>query len=89
MIDVRRTSKEVSMRMTVLFVAALTGCWSPFVSAQPDSETVTRTILKFEPLVLRPYEVAYVHDASCPGGQVLKVTGTIRGLDRKKECVHL
>jgi len=77
------------MRMTVLFVAALAACWSPFVSAQPEAEMITRTILKFEPLVLEPYEVAYVHDASCPGGQVLKVTGAIRGLNRKKECVHL
>jgi hypothetical protein len=89
MIYVRRKSKAVSMRMTAVFVAALAGCWSPFTSAQSESETVTRTVLKFEPLVLEPYEVAYVLDASCPGGQLLKVTGAIRGLDRKKECVHL
>lgn len=45
------------------------------------------TILKSEPLALSPYEVAYVHDAACPAGKVLKVTGTIRGLPRKRECV--
>jgi hypothetical protein len=88
MIYVRGMSKEIPARMVVVLVAALAGCWSPFASAQPESETVSRTILKFEPLVLEPYEVAYVHDASCPGGQVLKVTGAIRGLDRRKECVH-
>ena len=38
-----------------------------------------RTILKSEPLVLAPYEVAYVQGASCPTGKVLKVTGAIRG----------
>jgi hypothetical protein len=46
-----------------------------------------RTILKSEPLVLAPYEVAYVQDVSCPAGKVLKVTGAIRGLHRKRECV--
>ena len=45
--------------------------------------------LKSEPLVLAPYEVAYVQDGSCPMGKVLKVTGAIRGLHRKKSCVTL
>jgi hypothetical protein len=48
-----------------------------------------QTILKSEPLALAPYEVAFVHDASCPAGQVLKVTGAIRGLHRKRTCVEL
>ena len=48
-----------------------------------------QTILKSEPLVLAPYEVAFVQDASCSGGKVLKVTGAIRGLHRKKVCVPL
>ena len=48
-----------------------------------------QTILKSEPLMLAPYEVAFVQDASCPGGKVLKVTGAIRGLHRKKVCVTL
>ena len=34
-----------------------------------------RTILKSEPLVLAPHEVAFVLDASCPAGKVLNVTG--------------
>jgi hypothetical protein len=46
-----------------------------------------QTILKSEPFVLAPFEVAYVQDASCPAGRVLKVTGAIRGLQRKKSCV--
>jgi hypothetical protein len=48
-----------------------------------------QTILKTEPLMLAPYEVAYVRDASCPAGKVLKVTGAVRGLRRKHECVVL
>jgi hypothetical protein len=46
-------------------------------------------VLKSEPLVLAPYETAYVQDASCPVGKVLRVTGAIRGLHRKKACVVL
>jgi hypothetical protein len=45
--------------------------------------------LKSEPLALAPYEVAFVQDVSCPAGKVLKVTGAIRGLHRKRVCVAL
>lgn len=48
-----------------------------------------QTVLKSEPLVLAPYEIAFVQDASCPVGKVLKVTGAIRGLHRRKACVVL
>jgi hypothetical protein len=50
---------------------------------------LSQTILKSEPFVLAPYEIAFVHDASCPAGKVLKVTGAIRGLHRKRACVVL
>ena len=46
-----------------------------------------QTILKSEPLVLAPYEIAFVQDTSCGAGKVLKVTGAIRGLHRKRMCV--
>ena len=50
---------------------------------------LAQTVLKSEPLALAPYEVAFVQDASCPYGMVLKVTGAIRGLQRRKACVEL
>ena len=50
---------------------------------------LAQNILRSEPLVLAPYEIAYVQDTSCPAGKVLKVTGAIRGLHRKKACVTL
>jgi hypothetical protein len=50
---------------------------------------LAQTVLKSEPLALSPYEIAFVQDASCPAGKVLKVTGAIRGLHRKKLCVAL
>ena len=46
-----------------------------------------QTVLKSEPLLLAPYEIAFVQDASCPVGKVLKITGAIRGLHRRKVCV--
>ncbi len=48
---------------------------------------LAQTVLKSEPLILAPYEIAYVQDASCTPGKVLKVTGAIRGLNRKRVCV--
>lgn len=57
-----------------------------FAVALPCS---AQTILKSEPLALAPYEVAFVQDGSCPVGKVLKVTGAIRGLHRKRVCVTL
>jgi hypothetical protein len=48
-----------------------------------------QTVLKTEPLILAPYEIAFVRDAACPVGKVLKVTGAIRGLHRRKACVTL
>jgi hypothetical protein len=50
---------------------------------------LAQTVLKSEPLVLAPYEIAFVQDATCPAGKVLKVTGAIRGLHRRKVCVVL
>jgi hypothetical protein len=48
-----------------------------------------QTVLKSEPFILAPYEIAFVQDVSCAAGKVLKVTGAIRGLHRRKACVTL
>jgi hypothetical protein len=50
---------------------------------------LAQTVLKSEPLMLAPYEAAFVQNGLCPAGQVLKVTGAIRGLHRRKICVVL
>jgi hypothetical protein len=50
---------------------------------------VAQTVLTSEPLLLAPYEVAFVQNSACPAGKVLKVTGAIRGLHRRKACVTL
>jgi hypothetical protein len=48
-----------------------------------------QSIRTSEPLVLAPYESALVYDGTCSAGKVLKVTGAIRGLRRKKSCVAI
>ncbi|HET7887790.1 MAG TPA: hypothetical protein VFL62_16315 [Bradyrhizobium sp.] len=48
-----------------------------------------QTVLKSEPLLLAPYEIVFVQNATCPVGQVQKITGAIRGLHRRKACVTL
>ena len=70
----------------ILPVAGAAFCLAVSAALSPSA---AQTILKSEPLVLAPYEIAFVHDASCPAGKVLKVTGAIRGLHRKKACVAL
>jgi hypothetical protein len=50
---------------------------------------LAQTVLKSEPFILAPYEVAFVQDPSCGAGKVRKVTGAIRGLQRRKACVTL
>jgi hypothetical protein len=45
----------------------------------------SKTILGSEPLILAPYDTAFVQNGSCPDGRVFKVTGAIRGLDRRKD----
>ena len=50
---------------------------------------LAQTVLKSEPLMLAPYEVAFVQDSSCGAGKVRKVTGAIRGLQRRKACVTM
>jgi hypothetical protein len=47
----------------------------------------TQKLLTTEPLILDPYAVVYVNDGSCSAGKILKVTGVIRGLHRKKSCI--
>src|SRR5689334_14690414 len=51
------------------------------------SPGIGETALSFEPLVRPPYDTALVRSDSCPPGNVLKVTGAIRGLDRRRNCV--
>ena len=53
------------------------------------SPSLAQTVLKSEPLLLAPYEIVLVQNAGCPVGQVLKITGAIRGLHRRKACVTL
>jgi hypothetical protein len=59
------------------------------IFAAVASPCFAQSVLKSEPYILAPYEIVFVQDASCPAGKVLKVTGAIRGLHRRKACVAL
>jgi hypothetical protein len=48
-----------------------------------------QTVLKSERLYLAPNEAAYVSHVSCEGELVLRVTGSMRHLPRKKVCVAI
>jgi hypothetical protein len=78
-VPVSRQQKTTNMRSLALGV----------VLSAVALPCVAQTVLKSEPLALAPYEIAFVQDASCAAGKVLKVTGAIRGLHRKKACVVL
>jgi len=58
-----------------------------FVFCAISFPCAAQTVLKSEPLLLSPYEIVLVESAQCPSGQVMKVTGAIRGLHRRKSCV--
>ncbi len=60
-----------------------------FMLSAIASPCLAQTLLKSEPLLLAPYEIAFVLSPFCPVGQALKVTGAIRGLHRRKVCVPL
>jgi hypothetical protein len=60
-----------------------------FVFCATALPCAAQTVLKSEPLLLAPYEIAFVESGLCPSGRVLKVTGAIRGLHRRKSCVVL
>jgi hypothetical protein len=70
------------MRILVLGTLGLLG-------SAAVTPSLAQTIRTSEPLLLAPYEIALVQDGSCSVGKVLKVTGAIRGLRRKKLCIPL
>ena len=60
-----------------------------FVFLELTSPGLGDSTLSFEPLILAPYETTFVQNEFCPDGQILKVTGAIRGLDRRRACVSI
>jgi hypothetical protein len=66
------------MRTVVVGIVLL---WAGHASAQP--------ILDREPLTLNPYAVVYVQNIACGFGKVMKVVGSLRGVQRKRTCVSV
>jgi hypothetical protein len=57
-----------------------------FLVSEPS---FAQRLLKREPLILDPYAVVLIDDGSCSAGKILKVTGSVKGLRRKKSCIPL
>ena len=67
--------------MRALLAAVFALALIPAASAQ--------TILKREPHYLAPGTVVYVDTGQCGIGKVMKVTGILKGISRRKICVSL
>lgn len=59
------------------------------VSAPCLAQDLTPNFLKKEPYFLSPTSVVFVDNGSCGVGKVLKVTGALGALRRKKICVPM
>jgi hypothetical protein len=67
--------------MRVLLAAILALVLVPAASAQ--------TVLKREPHYLAAGAVVYVDTGQCGVGKVMKVTGILKGISRRKICISL
>jgi hypothetical protein len=76
----RRVGFEGTL-MRVLLAGLFAFVLIPAASAQP--------ILKREPHYLAPGAVVYVDTGQCGVGKVMKVTGIMKGISRRKICMSL
>lgn len=53
------------------------------------AQDMSPNFLKKEPYFLSPWSVVYVDNGTCGVGKVLKVTGALGALRRKKVCVPM
>jgi hypothetical protein len=75
---------EISVMRTVVAIALL--C---FVTAPCVAQDMTPNFLKNEPYFLPPSSVVFVDNGTCGVGKVLRVTGALGALRRKKMCVAM
>lgn len=54
-----------------------------------DADASAQSILAREPHTLPPFAVVYVRTNSCSYGKVLRVVGSLKGLQRKRTCVSV
>jgi hypothetical protein len=59
------------------------------ISAPATAQELAPNFLKREPYFLSPWSVVYVDNGTCGVGKVLKVTGALGALRRKKVCMPM
>lgn len=74
----------MSVMRTVVALALLCGASAPCLA-----QDLAPNFLKKEPYFLSPWSVVYVDNGTCGVGKVLKVTGALGALRRKKVCVPM
>jgi hypothetical protein len=52
-------------------------------------QAFAQPILAREPLALNPFAIVYVQSGTCGYGKVLKVVGSLRGVQRKRTCISV
>ena len=57
-----------------------------FATVQPAA---AQTIRKREPHYLAPGATVYVDNRQCSAGKVMKVTGLLKGISRRRACVSI
>lgn len=57
------------------------------VSAPCLAQSISSNVLKREPHFLSPYSVVFVDNGMCGVGNVMKITGALGSMRRKKICV--
>lgn len=74
---------------TVFAVAFLCFAAAPCLAQEATPTFATPTFLKREPYFLPPSSVVFVDNGTCGVGKVLKVTGALGAIRRKKVCVAM
>jgi hypothetical protein len=59
------------------------------LSAPAMAQELAPNFLKNEPYFISPWSVVYVDNGACGVGKVLRVTGALGALRRKKVCIPM
>lgn len=69
-----------------LFALLITLATTTFAAAQ---SAAAQNVLKREPHYLAPGAIVYVDNGQCSAGKVMKVTGLLKGISRRRACVSI
>ena len=65
------------------------GLFALLIACAAVQPAFAQNILKREPHYLAPGSVVYVDNGQCSAGKVMKVTGILKGISRRRTCVSI